>query len=348
MIYYCWIILLQILRRFICMSYLLNPLRTDSIVLHNRLVMPPMATAKAESNGKVNQEVLDYYKEKSEGGYISLIIVEHSFIKPEGKASENQLSVSDDSVIEGLQKLADIIHQNGSKAAMQINHAGSAANKEIIGTIPVAPSVIRNPRRGDMPRELTSNEIANIVQAFHDAALRVKKAGFDGVEIHSAHGYLLNQFFSPLTNKRTDEYGGDIHNRIRIHLQVIETVRAAVGKDFPILLRLGASDFMEGGTTIQDSQIAAKEFEKSGINILDISGGFSGYTVPGLSGQGYFAPLTEAIKQVVSIPVILTGGITEVQAAEQLLAEGKADLIGVGRAILNNSNWAQQAIKSLR
>lgn len=330
------------------MPYLLRPLQAGPLTLANRLVMPPMATAKADPEGKVSRAILDYYAEKAEGGYISLIIIEHSFIKQEGKASISQLSVSDDTVTEGLRDLADIIHRNGSKTMMQLNHAGSLTTGEIIGSTPVAPSAVANPRKGDMPRELTRQEIAEIIEAFRNAARRTKEAGFDGVEIHSAHGYLLNQFFSPLTNKRKDEYGGDVHNRIRIHLQVIEAVRAAVGEAFPILLRLGASDFITGGTTIEDSQIAAREFEKAGVNMLDISGGFSGYIVPGLTGQGFFAPLTEAIKKVVSIPVVLTGGITDAQAAEQLLAEGKADLIGVGRAMLNNSKWAQQAIESLR
>lgn len=331
------------------MSYLLRPLEAGPLKLSNRLVMPPMATAKAEPDGKVSQEILNYYAEKSQGGYISLIIIEHSFIKPEGKASIRQLSVADDSVVEGLRKLADTIHRNGSKTMMQLNHAGSATTKEVTGTTPVAPSAVSNPRKGEtIPHELTRQEIADVIAAFHYAARRTKEAGFDGVEIHSAHGYLLNQFFSPLTNKRTDEYGGDIHKRIRLHLEVIEAVRTAVGKDLPILLRLGASDYMGGGITIEDSQIAAQEFEKAGVNILDISGGFSGYIVQGLTGQGFFAPLTEAIKKVVTIPVILTGGITDVQAAEQLLATGKADLIGVGRAILNNSKWAQQAVESLR
>ncbi|WML33744.1 NADH:flavin oxidoreductase [Clostridium sp. OS1-26] len=329
------------------MSYLLRPLQVGTLRLDNRLVMPPMATAKAESDGKVSQDILDYYKEKSEGGHISLIIIEHSFITPEGKASKNQLSVSDDTTIEGLRKLADVIHQNGSKAIMQLNHAGSAAEKEVIGSMPVGPSAVINPRKGNVPRELTNKEIDDIIQAFHDAARRTKEAGFDGVEIHSAHGYLLNQFFSPLTNKRKDEYGGSIHNRIRIHLKVIEAVRNAVGNDFPILLRLGASDYMEGGSTIEDSQIAAKEFEKAGIDILDISGGFCGYVVPGHTEQGYFAQLSESAKKVISIPVILTGGITEAKAAEQLLADGKADLIGVARAILKDSTWAQRAVGSL-
>lgn len=329
------------------MSHLLKALQAGPLTLSNRLVMPPMATAKADSDGNVNQSILDYYDDKSQGGYLSLIIIEHSFIQLDGKASDLQLSVSDDSMVEGLKKLAETIHRNGSKTVMQINHAGSNTTPEVTGTTPVAPSAVAHPRRGSMPNELTHEEIATIIRAFQDAARRTKEAGFDGVEIHAAHGYLLNQFFSPLTNKRTDEYGGNLHNRIRLHLQIIEAIRDALGNDFPILLRLGASDFREGGVTIEDSQVAAQEFEKAGVNILDISGGFSGYMVPNLSGQGFFAPLSEAIKKVVSIPVILTGGITEVQAAEQLLAEEKADLIGVGRAILNNSKWAEQAVNSL-
>ncbi len=318
------------------------------MTLANRLIMPPMATAKAETDGNANQAVLDYYAEKSRGGYISLVIIEHSYITPQGKASNNQLSVSDDAVIPSLRKLAKIIHQNGSKAAVQVNHAGSAALKEVTGLTPVAPSAIANPRRGDMPREMSQKEIGGIVNAFKDACRRVKEAGFDAVEIHSAHGYLLNQFLSPLTNKRKDEYGGDIGNRIRIHLQVIEAVRSSVGPHFPVQIRLGASDFTEGGTTIEDSKFAARAFEEAGIDIIHVSGGFIGYTPPGLAGQGYFAPLSEAIKSVVAIPVILTGGITEADAAEKLLADKKADLIGVGRAILQDSTWAERAIKTLQ
>jgi 2,4-dienoyl-CoA reductase-like NADH-dependent reductase (Old Yellow Enzyme family) len=186
------------------------------------------------------------------------------------------------------------------------------------------------------------------VNAFQASSRRAREAGFDAVEIQSAHGYLLNQFLSPLTNKRTDEYGGDISNRIRVHLQVIQAVRSAVGPDFPIHIRLGASDYTEGGTTIEDSKIAARAFEKAGADIIHVSGGFVGYTPPGLTGQGYFAPLSEAVKSAVSIPVILTGGITEVEAAEKFLAEKKADLIGVGRAILQDSTWAKRAIENLR
>jgi len=330
------------------MSYLLKPLEQCKLTFNNRLVMPPMATSKSEQDGKVSKEILDYYDEKSQGGYISLIIIEHSFITQKGKASERMLSIAEDSVVEGLKKLSNIIHKNGSKAVMQINHAGSAAKIEITGHEPVGPSAIANPRTGNVSKELTKSEIKIIIGEFANAALRTKEAGFDGVEIHSAHGYLLNQFFSPLSNKRTDEYGGDILGRIKIHLEIIKAVKDAVGNDFPILLRLGASDYMEGGSTIDDSKVAAIEFERAGVDVLDISGGFCGYTVPGNTSQGYFSPLTEAIKEVVFIPVILTGGITEASAAEMLLSEGKADLIGVARAIYKDSKWAKKAIESLK
>lgn len=329
------------------MSYLLKPLKSGKLILKNRLIFPPMATYKAKRNGMISCELLDYYDKRSKGGYISLIIIEHSFISKIGKAGNNQISISDDIMIDGLAKLADVIHKNGSKTVIQLNHAGSSTDKNITGSIPLGPSPVANPCKGGIPRKLSIFEIKNIVNDFAKAALRAKKAGFDGVEIHSAHGYLLNQFLSPLTNKRTDEYGIDIYGRIRIHLEIVKAVRKIVGDDFPILLRLGASDYMDGGTTIEDSKIAASELEKAGVDILDISGGFCRYTIPGVTVPGYFSPLSEAIKSVVSVPVILTGGITKGQHAEKLLADEKADLIGVGRAIYKDFKWPEKTIKSL-
>lgn len=329
------------------MVNLIQPLTAGPLSLKNRLIMPPMATSKAEIEGQVSPAILDYYAEKSAGGYLSLVIIEHSFIQPDGKASHNQLSIAEDRMIDGLTQLAQVLHQNGSKTIMQLNHAGSATTEEITGFTPVAPSPVTNPRKGTLPRELTLEDISHLIQSFKNAARRTKAAGFDGVEIHSAHGYLLNQFLSPLTNKRTDEYGGTLLNRIRLHLQVLEAVRSEVGEAYPILLRLGASDFLEGGTTLEDSIVAAREFEKAGVHILDISGGFCGYTVPGRTEQGYFSTLTENIKKEISIPVILTGGITEIEIAEQFLTEAKADLIGIGRALLHNSKWAEEGMLKL-
>jgi 2,4-dienoyl-CoA reductase-like NADH-dependent reductase (Old Yellow Enzyme family) len=328
------------------MSYLNKSLDNSKLPLKNRLVFPPMATSKSNEDGKVSKELIDYYDEKSQGGYISLLIIEHSFVTPQGKASKGQLSVADDSAGEGLKKLAQTIYKNGSKAVMQINHAGSGTSEDITGQVIVGPSAVTHPKTQNVPSVLSIEEIKQIVNHFKDAAKRVKEAGFDGVEIHSAHGYLLNEFYSPITNKRTDEYGGDIYNRIKIHLEVIAAIKETVGNDFPILLRLGAADYMENGSTVEDAKVAAIEFQKAGVDILDISGGLCGFAVPGLEGQGYFSELTQPIKEVVSIPVILTGGITDAQAAEDLLLSGKADLVGVGRAIFKDSTWAKNAMET--
>jgi len=326
------------------MSYFLAPISTGKLNLSNRLVMPPMATEKSTADGSITNGLLKYYDERSKGGYVPLVIVEHSFTTIQGKVSKNQLSAADDSVIEGLKRLADLLHKNGSKAAMQLNHGGSAVyiypGREIVG-----PSAVPHPLKKTIPLELTREQIKKIVQEFRDAAIRTKKAGFDAVEIHSAHGFLLNQFYSPITNKRTDEYGKDIYGRIRIHIEIIRAVREAVGKNFPIFLRLGAGDYMEGGSTVEDSIIAAREFEKEGIGILDISGGMCQYKNPNSTKAGYFSDITLPIKQAVSIPVILTGGITKPQQAEELLSQGIADLIGVGRAIYKNSGWPKEAVE---
>jgi 2,4-dienoyl-CoA reductase-like NADH-dependent reductase (Old Yellow Enzyme family) len=317
--------------------------------LDNRLVMPPMATAKALPEGHVSPDLLEYYSKRSDGGYIGLIIIEHSYVSLGGRANDRQLSVADDSTIEGLQKLAEAIHGHGSKTVMQINHAGSAGTTEIDGTTPVAPSAINNPLhlKGSSPRELGTDEIKGVVEAFVRAASRVKAAGFDGVEVHSAHGYLLNQFLSPMTNRRHDTYGGELINRIRIHLEIIDAIRSALGPDYPIFLRLGASDYREGGTTLEDSVIAARAFEAAGLAALDVSGGFNGFSIPGVDEQGYFAPLTGALKQAIGIPVMLTGGIKDALVADQLLQDNKADLIGVGRAMLSDRLWAKKAIEAL-
>jgi 2,4-dienoyl-CoA reductase-like NADH-dependent reductase (Old Yellow Enzyme family) len=330
------------------MDYLNKPLENSRINLKNRLVMPPMATSKSEADGGISKDILEYYDEKTNGGYISLVIIEHSFVSKQGKANNRQLSVADDCFVENLKDLAQIVHKNGSKTVMQINHAGSAATKAVTGMDAVGPSAVLNPAQsGELPKELDKNQISDIVCNFKNAALRVQKAGFDGVEIHSAHGYLLNQFLSPLTNKRCDEYGGNINGRIKIHLEIIKAIRDAVGESFIILLRLGASDYMEGGLTIDDSKVAASEFEKAGVDILDISGGFCRFNIAGNDKPGYFSPLSKAIKEVVAIPVIVTGGISSAAEADEILRDEKADLIGVGRAIYSDSAWAKNAMDNL-
>jgi NADPH2 dehydrogenase len=228
---------------------------------------------------------------------------------------------------------------------VQVSHAGAAAaepDAPLVGPSDVATPV----GSGRSPRPLTLAEIAEIPGRFAAAALRVQAAGFDGVELHSAHGYLLNQFLSPLTNRRSDTYGGSLENRIRLHIETIQAVRAAVGPHFPLLLRLGARDYLEGGTILADSIEAAQRFEEAGIDALDITGGLTGFTRPDTNEPGWFAELSAPIKRAVSIPVILTGGITLAEQAEELLARDAADLIGVGRAMLRDSEWAVKAVRA--
>lgn len=331
------------------MSFLTMPLTVGNLHLKNRLVMPAMATSKAAENGEVTPALLEYYDEKTRGGYPGMVITEHSFVSAEGKASTNQLSAADESVIPSLHRLSDVIHRNGCPVVLQLNHAGSGTKQSVTGSQPVGPSAVVNPSKAEMetPRELTHGEIMQIVQDFAAAAVRGKRAGFNGVEIHSCHGYLLNQFLSPLTNKRTDEYGGNIEGRIRIHLEILKAVRNAVGTDFPVLFRLGATDHMEGGLSLEDSIAAARALENAGADLLDISGGMCRYTLPGVHEAGYFSEQSKAIKNSVSIPVIVTGGVRKASEAEQLLQTNCADLIGVGRAILQDSNWAQKATEGL-
>lgn len=323
--------------------------------LKNRLVMPPMARSQADENGKVTSKTLDYYREKSAGGYIGLIIVEHSFVSQEGKAGKGQLSISDDSDISGLQEVVSMVHKNGTKIMAQISHAGAATTTEVTGVEQLSASAVRMPRDSmtapretmttPLPKEMGPADIKKVVDDFAKAALRAKTAGFDGVEIHSAHGYLLNQFYSPLTNKRSDEYTGNtLCGRIKLHLEIIQAIRETVGKDYPLALRLGACDYMTGGSTIEDSIPAAKKFENAGIDLIDISGGFCGYRNPTSRKPGFFDELSEPIKANISIPVILTGGITTPETAEILLEQNKADLIGVGRAILKDNQWARKAM----
>lgn len=328
---------------------ILNRFEAGALHLHNRLVLPPMASAKASPEGLVTPQLLAYYREKSHGGHLSMVIVEHSFISPEGKASPNQLSVASDDAIEGLAALVKVLHGNGAKAVLQINHAGGATNHTITGCQTVAPWSITLSKKGEVGCVLETDEMGGIVRQFADAARRGQAAGFDGVEIHSAHGYLLNQFYSPLTNRRTDRYGGGVAGRTALHREVISAVREAVGNGYPVLLRLGACDDLDGGNTIDEAVQAAQLFEAAGIDILDISGGMSGYVLKGRENeQGYFSDVTEAVKQATALPVLLTGGITDIHAASALIREGKADLIGVGRAMLRDSNWAENALQSLR
>lgn len=320
------------------------------LTLCNRLVLPPMDTELSDpQTGKITDELLAYYEERIRGGHIGLVILEHCFIAPEGRANPRQVSLADDSVIEPLRRLTDIAHAHGTAIIAQLSHAGSMASPTVTGIADFfGPSAIVNSgkrqKNEGAPREMTKEEILVLEEQYAQAARRAKAAGFDGVELHSAHSYMLNQFYSPLTNCRTDEYGGDLTGRLRIHMETLTKVRRQVGEDCLVAVRLGGSDYMAGGNTIDDAVESSRRLEAAGVDLLDLSGGMCRYLMPDRPYPGYFSDMSSAVKAAVSVPVLLTGGITEAAEAERLLAEGAADLIGVGRAMMKDPRWAEKAM----
>ena len=329
------------------MPTLSDPISADGLTLKNRIVMPPMANDLSSERGEVTQKHLDHYRARAEGG-AALIIVEHSYIVPEGKMTRNQLGIYDDGLVDGLRGLAGAIRAAGARSAIQLTHAGANTTAEICGCQPVGPSDIPVPNREEKPRPLAVEEIKSLTGAYREAARRALEAGFDAIEIHGAHGFLLCEFVSPYTNRRTDEYGGSMENRLRFPLEVIAAVREAAGPAFPLMYRFGASDFMQGGLALDEAQKIAPLLVEAGISILDISGGLCGSRPKDLSGMpGYFVPLAQSIKSVAGVPVIAVGGITDPVFANSVIAEEKADLVAVGRALLKNPNWAREALEQL-
>lgn len=317
-----------------------KPISIGTQALRSRLFMPPMATAKASGDGLVGKDILEYYHMRTKASQLGLVVIEHAYVMLQGKAGASQISVSSDDTIEGLRSLAQTIHGNGPKCLMQLNHAGNAANTAVTGMPVVGPSVLTHPGTKLTCEELSETQIEEIIESFRLSALRAQKAGFDGVEIHAAHGYLLNQFYTPKANHRTDQYGGSLVNRIRIHLEIIQRIKASVNPDFIVSIRFGACDYSaSGGATIADGVEAAMLFEKAGVDAINVSGGVRGYIHPNSTEPGWFKDASSAIKNALSIPVLLAGGVTKLAQAETLLQEGCADMIGVGRSLLKDANW---------
>ncbi|HOO30097.1 MAG TPA: NADH:flavin oxidoreductase [Bacillota bacterium] len=329
------------------MSDLLSPLCVKNMSLKNRIVMPPMASNTATLEGMATEATFSYYEERADRG-VGLIIVEHTYVLKSGKYRERQLGIDCDDHVGPLSELTRRVHACGAAIGIQITHAGAATRSSTIGQRPLGPSVVPLSPEHEVPCEIERSFIPHLVKAFVQGAKRAVAAGFDMVELHGAHGYLLNQFLSPITNIRSDEYGGSREGRLRFPLEVVTAVCSAVGPDAAIFYRLGADDGVPGGLTIDDTCWAAQKLVAAGVDAIDVSGGLGGASLPGYTGEGYFAPLSEAIKGAVDVPVMVTGGITTPEAADSLVRQGKADLVGVGRALLANPSWAQNAIQTLR
>ncbi|MBR4424074.1 MAG: NADH:flavin oxidoreductase [Mailhella sp.] len=325
-----------------------TPITVGGMTLRNRIAMPPMATHRSP-DGRIGDDICAHYRERAEAG-TALIIAEHCCVSPQGRASADQISLAEESAVEGLRRLADAVHGAGARLFVQISHAGSQTDSRVTGMETVSASAVPHPRARDraVPRALTVSEIHELEMLFADAARRVGESGCDGVELHSAHGYLLNQFLSPLTNKRDDEYGcASMENRLRFLLETMAAVRCAAG-DLPVAVRLGGCDYLEGGSTIGDAVQAARLLESAGACLLDVSGGMCFYSRPGHTEPGWFADMSTAVKNAVSVPVMTTGGVKTAAEAEALLRAGAGDIIGVGRAMLNKADWTRHALASLK
>lgn len=335
--------------------HLLSPGRIGKMTVRNRMVMPPMGTNYASDDGFITGRIIRYYEARAEGG-TGLIIVEVAAVAPEGKAISHQVGIWADKFIPGLRCLAESIKKHGARAVIQLHHAGRQTTAKTTGYRPVAPSEIACPICRDTPRALNVDEIRGLVEAFGHAARRAREAGFDAVEIHGTHGYLINQFLSPYSNKRTDEYGGSPGARRRFPMEVYDAVRAAVGEDFPVLFRLNADEGVEGGITPEEGRDFARVLEQAGVDALHVSGGVYGSPLPIIPTMyepllplaGYAAD----IKAEVSIPVIAVGKIHDPEAGEQLIADAEADFVSLGRALITDSHFARKVelgqIKNIR
>lgn len=315
---------------------LLEPGLIGNVQIKNRVSMAPAERGYGNMDGSVTQRYIDYLVERAKNG-VGMITVESTYIDWVGHGRLYQLGLYDDTLIPSHHRLTEALHQYGTKVVAEIQHAGRQTSATVTGLRPVGPSAVPCiPSGGDLPRELTIGGIKEVIQKFAQAARRAKEAGYDMISIHGAHGYLINAFASPYSNKRTDEYGGPSENRMRFSLEVYQAVRAAVGDNFPVGYRLSADEFVDGGLTLEDTKKMVKILEGAGIDFLDVSAGIYEsapmIVAPMDMPLGYLVHLAAAIKEVVKIPVITTGRINDMMLAESIIEKNQADFVHMVRA----------------
>lgn len=326
-------------------SSIFEPLTVKHMTIPNRIVMTPMGTNFGEQNGEMSFLHIDYYEQRAMGG-TGLIIVENACVDyPLGSNGTTQLRIDHDNYIPRLYKLVETVHKHDTRIAIQLNHAGASAMKERTGVQPVSASTLPNKKGGAAPRALEKDEILRIVDCYAKAAKRAMIIGFDAVEIHAGHSYLINQFLSPLTNDRTDEFGGSYENRARFAKMVMEAVRKEVGPMFPIIVRISADEFLKGGNTLEDSLKLLEYFQEE-ADIIDVSCGLSDsihYQIDAnYLPDGWRSYMAKAVKEKFNKPVITTGNIRDPKVAEEILEKGDADLIGMGRQMIADPNWVNK------
>jgi 2,4-dienoyl-CoA reductase-like NADH-dependent reductase (Old Yellow Enzyme family) len=322
------------------MSKLFESTSINGMNLSNRFVRSATWEGLATTDGAVTPKLIERMVELAKGG-VGLIISSHTYISKEGQGTPWQLGIYKDELNQGLKELTVAVHEDGGKIILQLAHAGNYAEESLTKQPPLVVSNFEGLAETER-KEITKDEIKKLIEAYTIAAERAKKAGFDGVQIHSAHGYLLSQFLSPVFNKRQDEYGGSIDNRVRIHLEIYQSVRKVVGKNFPILIKMNCGDFVENGLDIKESIQVAKLVTSAGFNAIELSGGVIrtgklSPSRPGINSQAkeaYFQKYAHEIKNEIAIPLILVGGIRSFEIAEKIILEGTADYISMSRPFI--------------
>ena len=319
------------------MSKLFETTNLSGMILKNRFVRSATAEGMATEDGECTPRLTNLMADLAEGG-VGLIITGHAYVTKRGQATPWQLGIYDDKLIPGLRTMTDEVHQRNGRIVVQLAHSGILANPKLTGDAPLGPSAIEGLDEV-VSQEMTLEDINAMVEAFGEAAERAHEAGFDGVQIHAAHSYLLSQFLSPAFNLRDDAYGGSIENRARMLLEVLQGIRARVGQDYPVLIKMNCRDFLEGGLELEDSVQAGTMLKEAGIDAIEISGGTfaSGDLMPSRKGivkegdEAYFKVEAQVFKEQVNLPIILVGGIRSFHVAEGIVNDHIADYISLCR-----------------
>ena len=312
-----------------------------SMTLKNRMVRSATWEGMCDPEGRPTKKLIQYYDNLAKGG-IGLIISGYTYVSLEGKQSPGKMGLYSDDFKSEFKEMSRVVHDAGCKIAMQLVHAGGQANEKVSGSIPVAPSDIRVAQYSEKPLQLTESQIHDIVEAFGKAALRAKEYGFDAVQIHGAHGYLVNQFLSPLTNQRRDQYGGSIENRCRFLMEVYDEIRQMVGKDFTVFIKLNAADYVDQGLELEDALFAAKMLSQKGIDAIEVSSGTGAskkkspirIKIDQPEKEAYNLNVSLAVKNVVSCPVISVGGFRSYEVSSQTLEKYGLDFISFSRPLI--------------
>jgi len=331
------------------MSHLFSPFTVRNVTLRNRIVMPPMCMYSAGEDGRATDWHLAHLAARAMGG-VGLIITEATAVEARGRISPRDLGLWDDSQVEPIARIVRLCRDQGAIMATQLAHAGRKAWSDTRGVgpyTPVAPSAIPHEEGWVVPHSLTVDEIAGVVAAFQAAARRAHSAGFDVIEVHAAHGYLLHEFLSPLSNRRTDAYGGTLQNRCRLLLQVVDAIRAVWPETQPLLVRVSATDWAEGGLTVEDMVEVARWLSAHGVDVIHCSSGGIVSVDPSRLGPGYQVPFAEKIRREAGIATIAVGLITAPELADEIVRNGRADLVALGRELLRHPHWPLDAARTL-